>query len=85
MTFLWSQTDLGLNSSSTTYEHWNLGESHLICLDLSFLASKMGIKLWFLMRIKFGLGVLALTSFQYTAAIIPYVWWLVEYKEENLI
>ena len=37
------------------------------------------------MRIKFGLGVLALTSFQYTVAIFPYVWWLAEYKEENLI
>lgn len=34
--FLWSQTDLGLNPDSITYEHWNLGGKSLKLSDPQF-------------------------------------------------
>lgn len=45
MIFLWSQTDLGLNSNATTYEHWNLGRKSLKLSDSQFLSQQNGNKI----------------------------------------
>lgn len=45
LSFLWSQTDLGLSPDSTTYEHWNVGEKSLKLSEPQFPNESNGNKI----------------------------------------